>query len=112
MCFAHNVGWFFVLFGCFYTVQKKFPYGDDRFVADPEMFLAPIEDRTHALGGAGIMVEKVLDPRKIDCFAYLLPRSVPWPKHFDYLTFSAKKENPASFASMQEAGVVSQTVLT
>ena len=48
----------------------------------------------------------------IDCFAYLLPRAVPWRQRFDYLTFSAKKENPASFASMQEAGVVSQTVLT
>ena len=71
MCFAHNVGWFLVLFDCFYTVQKKFPYGDDRFVADPEMFLATIEDRTHALRGAGIMVEKVFDPREVDRFLHL-----------------------------------------
>jgi phthalate 4,5-dioxygenase len=39
----------------------------------------------------------------IDCFAYLLPRTVPWRQHFDYLTFSARKENPAGFASVREA---------
>jgi phthalate 4,5-dioxygenase len=39
----------------------------------------------------------------IDCFAYLLPRTVPWRQHFDYLTFSARKENPAGFASMRQA---------
>ena len=39
----------------------------------------------------------------IDCFAYLLPQGIPWPQRFDYLTFSARKENPASFASMQKA---------
>jgi phthalate 4,5-dioxygenase len=32
----------------------------------------------------------------IDCFAYLLPRAVPWRQRFDYLTFSAEKENPAA----------------
>ena len=39
----------------------------------------------------------------IDCFAYLLPQTVPWRPHFDYLTFSARKENPAGFASMRQA---------
>jgi phthalate 4,5-dioxygenase len=39
----------------------------------------------------------------IDCFAYLLPRTIHWRQHFDYLTFSARKENPASFTSMREA---------
>ncbi len=39
----------------------------------------------------------------IDCFAYLLPRSVPWRQHFDYLTESGKKENPASFAARRKA---------
>jgi hypothetical protein len=28
---------------------------------------------------------------------------VTWRQRFDYLTVSARKENPASFASMQEA---------
>jgi phthalate 4,5-dioxygenase len=39
----------------------------------------------------------------IDCFAYLLPRNVTWRQHFDYLTESALKENPASFAARQKA---------
>jgi hypothetical protein len=39
----------------------------------------------------------------IDCFAYLLPRTVPWRQHFDYLAFSARKGNPASFVSVREA---------
>jgi phenylpropionate dioxygenase-like ring-hydroxylating dioxygenase large terminal subunit len=39
----------------------------------------------------------------VDCFAYLLPRNVTWRQHFDYLTESARKENPASFASRQKA---------
>ncbi len=39
----------------------------------------------------------------VDCFAYLLPRSVPWRQHFDYLTESAQKENPASFAAQRKA---------
>jgi phenylpropionate dioxygenase-like ring-hydroxylating dioxygenase large terminal subunit len=38
----------------------------------------------------------------IDCFAYLLPRSVPWPQRFDYLTPAAQKENPASFMATRE----------
>ena len=38
----------------------------------------------------------------VDCFAYLLPTGVTWRQHFDYLTFSARKENPASFASIKE----------
>jgi nitrite reductase/ring-hydroxylating ferredoxin subunit len=38
----------------------------------------------------------------IDCFAYLLPESVSWQRHFDYLTRSAEKENPASFAALQK----------
>jgi hypothetical protein len=39
----------------------------------------------------------------IDCFAYLLPRSVPWRQHFDYLSRSAEKQNPAAFSFKQQA---------
>jgi hypothetical protein len=39
----------------------------------------------------------------VDCFAHLLPEKVSWQQHFDYLTHSAKKENPASFASRRKA---------
>jgi hypothetical protein len=39
----------------------------------------------------------------IDCFAYLLPRSMPWRQHFDYFTAAAQKENPASFAARRKA---------
>ena len=39
----------------------------------------------------------------VDCFAYLLPRNVTWRQHFDYLTETARKENPASFAARQKA---------
>lgn len=39
----------------------------------------------------------------VDCFAYLLPQDVTWRQHFDYLTESARKENPASFAARQKA---------
>jgi phenylpropionate dioxygenase-like ring-hydroxylating dioxygenase large terminal subunit len=39
----------------------------------------------------------------LDCFAYLLPRSVPWRQHFDYLTASAEKENPAAFSFQRHA---------
>lgn len=39
----------------------------------------------------------------IDCFAHLLPRNVSWSQHFDYLTHSAEKENPASFAARKKA---------
>ncbi|MGH7853573.1 MAG: Rieske 2Fe-2S domain-containing protein [Candidatus Binatia bacterium] len=39
----------------------------------------------------------------VDCFACLLPRNVTWRQHFDYLTESAHKENPASFAARQKA---------
>jgi phenylpropionate dioxygenase-like ring-hydroxylating dioxygenase large terminal subunit len=39
----------------------------------------------------------------IDCFAYLLPQTITWREHFDYLTRAAKKENPASFAALQKA---------
>ncbi|MPZ78364.1 MAG: Rieske 2Fe-2S domain-containing protein [Deltaproteobacteria bacterium] len=38
----------------------------------------------------------------IDCFAHILPRKVPWREHFDYLTPTARKENPASFAARQK----------
>jgi hypothetical protein len=39
----------------------------------------------------------------LDCFAYLLPRSVHWRQHFDYLTASAEKENPAAFSFKRQA---------
>ena len=39
----------------------------------------------------------------IDCFAYLLPRNVTWRQHFDYMTDSALRENPASFAARRKA---------
>ena len=38
----------------------------------------------------------------IDCFAYLLPRSMPWRERFDYLAGSAQKENPAAFQTRQK----------
>ena len=39
----------------------------------------------------------------VDCFAYLLPRNVTWRQHFDYMTESALRENPASFAARRKA---------
>jgi phenylpropionate dioxygenase-like ring-hydroxylating dioxygenase large terminal subunit len=39
----------------------------------------------------------------IDCFAHLLPKNVSWRQMFDYLTPSAKTENPASFGARQKA---------
>jgi phthalate 4,5-dioxygenase oxygenase subunit len=39
----------------------------------------------------------------VDCFAYLLPRSVAWRQRFAYLTESAEKENPESFGARQKA---------
>jgi hypothetical protein len=39
----------------------------------------------------------------IDCFATLIPEGAHWRQQFDYLTLSAKKENPASFAARQKA---------
>jgi hypothetical protein len=39
----------------------------------------------------------------IDCFAHMLPRNVTWRQHFDYLTASAKVENPASYAARRKA---------
>jgi phthalate 4,5-dioxygenase oxygenase subunit len=38
----------------------------------------------------------------IDCFAYLLPKSVHWRQHFDYLTPTAEKDNPSAFAQRQK----------
>jgi phthalate 4,5-dioxygenase len=38
----------------------------------------------------------------IDCFAYLLSRNVSWRQQFDYLTPTAEKENPASFAARKQ----------
>jgi phenylpropionate dioxygenase-like ring-hydroxylating dioxygenase large terminal subunit len=38
----------------------------------------------------------------IDCFAHLLPRSLPWHQHFDHLTSSARKENPVSFGARKK----------
>jgi len=39
----------------------------------------------------------------IDCFACTLPRNVTWRERFDYLTDSARKENPTSFGARQKA---------
>jgi len=39
----------------------------------------------------------------VDCFAYLLPGNVSWRQRFDYLTPSAQRENPASFAARRKA---------
>jgi phenylpropionate dioxygenase-like ring-hydroxylating dioxygenase large terminal subunit len=39
----------------------------------------------------------------VDCFAYLLPRDLAWRERFDYLTETARKENPASFSARQKA---------
>src|SRR5437773_5462626 len=70
-CFAHNVGWFSALLQRFHAAQKKFPHGDDRFVAHTEMFPTAVEDRSHAFGRAGIMVEKVLDAREVHRLLHL-----------------------------------------
>jgi hypothetical protein len=34
---------------------------------------------------------------------YLLPSGVQWREHFDYLTATAEKENPAAFTPKQKA---------
>jgi hypothetical protein len=34
----------------------------------------------------------------VDCFACLLPADVSWRQQFDYLTPTAEKENPISYA--------------
>jgi phthalate 4,5-dioxygenase oxygenase subunit len=39
----------------------------------------------------------------VDCFAFLLPEYISWQQHFDYLTVTAKKENPASYAAQRKA---------
>ncbi len=39
----------------------------------------------------------------VDCFAHMVPPDVPWRKKFDYLTPTADKENPMSYAARQKA---------
>ena len=39
----------------------------------------------------------------IDCFAHMLGRDVPWRQHFNYLTATAEKENPASYTARRKA---------
>jgi phenylpropionate dioxygenase-like ring-hydroxylating dioxygenase large terminal subunit len=39
----------------------------------------------------------------VDCFAYLLPQNTNWRERFDYLTETARKENPASFSARRKA---------
>jgi hypothetical protein len=39
----------------------------------------------------------------MDCFAHMLPHNVTWRQHFDYLTSSAQRENPASYAARRKA---------
>jgi len=39
----------------------------------------------------------------IDCFAHMLGREVPWRQHFNYLTATAEKENPASYTARRKA---------
>jgi len=39
----------------------------------------------------------------IDCFAYLVPRDVPWQRKFDYMSATAQKENPMSYAARKKA---------
>ena len=39
----------------------------------------------------------------IDCFAHLVPRHLPWQKKFDFLTATAQKENPMSYAARKKA---------
>ena len=39
----------------------------------------------------------------IDCFAHLVPRDLPWQKKFDFLTETAHKENPMSYAARKKA---------
>lgn len=39
----------------------------------------------------------------MDCFAHMLPHNVTWRQHFEYLTSSAQRENPASYAARRKA---------
>ena len=39
----------------------------------------------------------------IDCFAHMLGKDVPWRQHFNYLTETAEKENPASYTGRKVA---------
>jgi phthalate 4,5-dioxygenase oxygenase subunit len=39
----------------------------------------------------------------IDCFAHLLPSNIHWRQHFNYLTPTAERENPAGFIPKQKA---------
>ena len=39
----------------------------------------------------------------IDCFAHMLGREVPWRQHFNYLTATAEKDNPASYTARRKA---------
>jgi phenylpropionate dioxygenase-like ring-hydroxylating dioxygenase large terminal subunit len=38
----------------------------------------------------------------VDCFAHLVPRDMPWQKKFEYLTPTAQKENPMSYAARRK----------
>ena len=71
LCFTHDVRRLFVLHECLHTTQEKFSHGDDGFVADAEVFPTAVEDRPHALGSAGIMVEKVFDAGEVHRLLHL-----------------------------------------
>jgi phthalate 4,5-dioxygenase oxygenase subunit len=44
----------------------------------------------------------------IDCFACLLPGEQSWRRRFEYLTLSAKTENPESYAAHQQEGLTTK----
>jgi len=39
----------------------------------------------------------------LDCFAYLVPREVPWRERFEHLTPTGKRENPMSYDARKRA---------
>src|SRR5262245_35293021 len=70
-CFPHNVRGLFAVSEGLHAAQKRFSHRDDCLVADAEMLSTTVKDRPHAFGGAGVMVEKILDTRKVDRLLHL-----------------------------------------
>jgi len=84
--------------------QEHLGVSDNAVIAVRKFLLSSVKD----LQNGKELPHVVHDPEHnwfphVDCFACLLPTGVTWRQHFDYLTASARKENPASFAAMQQA---------
>ena len=68
---AENIGRLFPLLKALDRRQQVLAHGDHRLVAHPEVLFAAVEDRSHALGGAGVVVEKILDARVVHRLLHL-----------------------------------------